>query len=144
MKALSIFSILATLIFSAQAQATGMVRIVHTCADGSGEYHSTVDVKHFSTSPPGGPIHSWMEARVSSSWLGGTYDSGFVVVQQFAAADGGPVLYLNKQAKFTLNIKDQRGVNNAGRAAQILADAKFVDVKTKRKVQLSRRTIKCQ
>lgn len=142
MKLLPVLSVAA--LVSTNAFATGMIRPVHHCVGGSGEYRSTVEVKHFSMSAPRGPVRAWFEARVTSSWLGGTHDSGYVRVEQMMAADGGPAYYFNKKAGFRLNVNSS-GVSPSGSAAEIfVSGAEFRDETTKRKVSISNRLLRCK
>jgi hypothetical protein len=131
-------------LISSQAHATGMVRIVHNCSGGTGEYHSSVEVKYFSMSAPRGPIRSWYEARVTSAWLGGNRDSGYQKVDLIRAADGGPINFINKRTGFYLTINSQSGRSASGNSAKINASAKFVDQGSRVKSQITNRDLSCR
>lgn len=142
MKTLTLLSLA---LLSTTAHATGMVQVIHDCSGGSGEARSSVKVRNLSTSAPGGPVHRWTEAEVSTSWLGGTHYSGVVEVKNVAAPrPGGPETYINSKQGFSLTISDQRGTNSSGRPGQITVTAKFKDPKTNMIGQVGRRTLQCR
>ncbi len=126
-------------LMSAPALASSTVQLIHLCKNDIVDATVAVRVQEVHLVNVNGDIRHETQVNVASGWM----TSGTIAVNVVAAADGGPVVYYNDNAGFSLVVRS-RGVNAAGRAAQIIIEGHFIDTLTGRKIDLGNPTLDCR
>ncbi len=121
------FTIVALLLSVSNANATGLMLKLLDCSKGDGDSFASVSLKHVQMAAPGRPGKPYYLAQIKEAKRAGLADSGEVVVSPKADSNGASSIYVNKDAKFKLQIVRTAGLNGNGRPAGILVNASFRD-----------------